>query len=290
VSNDTILITGGSGQVGGAIARLAERQGLRIWTPTRTELDLASPTSITSAISERPIAAVINCAAYTAVDKAEAEPELAEAINAIAPRLLAQETARKAMPIIHVSTDYVFDGKKSAPYIESDPINPISVYGRTKEQGEAAIRAENPNHAIVRTAWVLSAGGANFLNTMLRLSQERNEISVVNDQLGCPTSADDIAAALLVITKELNGRAGTWHFVNGGEASWHGLAAYIFAESGKRGMSVPILHAITTADYPTPACRPANSRLATDKIESDFSISVRPWQAAIDDILAARLS
>jgi dTDP-4-dehydrorhamnose reductase len=284
-----ILITGASGQVGGAIARLAKARGLDIWAPGRAELDLTQEGHIVAATRKTRWAAIINCAAYTAVDKAETEPDLAEAINAVAPAIWARETARTGIPLIHVSTDYVFDGAKATPYVELDPVNPLGIYGRTKEAGEAAIRAVHPNHAIIRTAWVVSAGGANFINTMLHLGAERPDVRVVDDQLGCPSNADDIAAALLKVAATLGDRSGTWHFVNGGEASWHGLAAHIFAETKWRGLPTPALTPITTADYPTPAKRPANSRLATAAIERDFELTPRPWQEAIDAILAERL-
>jgi dTDP-4-dehydrorhamnose reductase len=240
-------------------------------------------------VSGRSLRAVINCAAYTAVDKAESNPELAEQVNAIAPGILAQETARAGIPIIHISTDYVFNGKKTLPYIESDAVDPINVYGRTKEAGETAVRAANPNHAIIRTSWVLAAEGLNFLNTILRLSVERGEVSVVDDQFGCPTSADDIASATMIVFNNLDSRGGTWHFVNDGDTSWHGLAQYIFSYARRRGLRTPVLHAIPTSDYPTPAKRPVNSKLATKAIETDFSIKPGPWQDAVDRILATRL-
>ena len=290
MSRSVVLVTGASGQIGGAVVRLAADHGLDVWNPNRSELDLSQPDSLADAIGDISLSAVINCAAYTAVDKAEVEPELAKIINTDAPHILGEITARMKIPLIHVSTDYVFDGRKREPYAETDPVNPVSVYGVTKQAGEAAVRATNPNHAIIRTAWVLSSGGANFLNTMLRLSKERAEVSVVEDQLGCPSAADDIAAALIAVAKDLGNRAGTWHFVNRGEASWHGLAAHIFSETARRGLPTPVLHAISTADYPTAACRPANSRLATNLIEQEFSITPRDWLKAIDEILAERLS
>ncbi len=284
-----ILVTGASGQVGGALAWLAAAQDVEIWAPDRSQLDLTSESDIVAAVERKPWAAIINCAAFTAVDRAEVEPDLAEAINAVAPGVWARETARADIPLVHISTDYVFDGSKATPYIESDAVNPLSVYGRTKEAGEAAIRAVNSNHAIIRTAWVVSASGANFINTMLRLGAERPELRVVDDQLGCPSGAADIAEALLKVAANLGNRSGTWHFVNSGKASWHGLAAHIFAETRRRGLPTPTLLPITTADYPTPAKRPANSRLATAAIQRDFELAPRPWQEAVDAILAKRL-
>ena len=285
-----ILLTGGSGQVGGAIAQIAAIRGIEVCAPDREQLNLTDRESLVSAIAARPWLAVINCAAYTAVDKAESEVELAEALNARAPAIMAEETGRLNIPLIHVSTDYVFDGAKMSPYVENDIVNPLGVYGRTKEAGEAAIRAINSNHAIIRTAWVLSGGGQNFLNTMLRLGAERPEIKVVDDQLGCPSNADDLASTLLTVALELGERSGTWHFVNSGEASWYELARYIFAETSQRGLPTPSLVPISTAEYLTPAKRPANSRLATAALTRDFSVKPRPWQQAVSEILSDRLT
>lgn len=283
-----ILVTGVTGQVGGALVTLAREAGRNMVAPTRAELDLTTELSVRDWAS-RDWAAIINCAAYTAVDKAESEPELAHCINAAAPALFAEGAARRGVPLIHVSTDYVFDGSKSSPYAEDDAVNPLGVYGRTKEAGEAAIRASGAQHAIVRTSWVVSAGGANFINTMLRLGKEREELPVVYDQIGAPTHATDLAAALLTIADTLGDRSGTWHFANRGEASWHELATRIFAATRARGMKTPQLRAIPAIDYPTQAPRPANSRLALTKIAADFGITSRHWEVAVDAILAERL-
>lgn len=283
-----ILLTGGTGQVGQAVLRHAEQRGLEIVAPNRTQMDLTNTQSIAYMVASRPWSAVINCAAYTAVDRAETDAELAEQVNAVAPAIFAAETAARDIPIIHVSTDYVFDGTNGAPYTEEDAVNPLGVYGRTKEMGESAVRTRNSRHAIIRTAWVVSAGGANFVNTMIRLASERPEVSVVNDQIGCPSNASDIAQALLTVVQQPNARYGTWHFVNGGEASWHDLAARIFANMKQRGLKTPSLHAIPTSQYPTPAQRPANSRLSTLAIQRDFGIKPRHWHGAIDQILAER--
>ena len=289
MTNAPILLTGGTGQVGQAVLRLAAEQGLEILAPNRAQLDLTNVQSIADMVASRQWSAVINCAAYTAVDRAETEVELAEQVNAVAPAIFAAESAKRDIPIIHVSTDYVFDGTKDSPYTEEDAVNPLGVYGRTKEMGEAAVRELNPRHAIIRTAWVVSAGGANFLNTMIRLAGERAEISVVDDQIGCPSNASDIAQALLNVAHQ-NGRYGTWHFVNCGEASWFDLATRLFAEMASRGLPTPNVHAIPTSQYPTPAKRPGNSRLATAAIERDFGIHPRHWHDAVDSIFAERFS
>lgn len=283
-----ILLTGGTGQVGQAVLRYAEQHGLEMVAPNRTQMDLTNAQSIAHMVASRPWSAVINCAAYTAVDRAETDAELAEQVNVVAPAIFAAETAARDIPIIHVSTDYVFDGTKGAPYTEEDAVNPLGVYGRTKEMGESAVRTLNPRHAIIRTAWVVSAGGANFVNTMIRLASERPEVNVVNDQIGCPSSAQDIAEALLVVAEHLQEQYGTWHFVNSGDASWYDLAARIFANMDRRGLPTPVLKAIPSSQYPTPAKRPSNSRLSTLAIQRDFGIKPRHWHDAIDAILAER--
>jgi dTDP-4-dehydrorhamnose reductase len=284
------LITGGSGQLGVAIARAAALREIEIYAPPRSVLDLNQEHSIRNVIRSRQWTAVINCGAYTAVDKAESEAPIAYAVNALAPGIIAQETAEARIPIIHVSTDYVFDGTKAEPYNENDTVCPVSVYGSSKEAGETAVRTNNPIHAIIRTAWVVSAGGANFINTMLKLGAERQVIKVVHDQIGCPSSANDIANALLTVAQNLGGRGDTWHYVNDGDASWYDLAAYVFAETARRNWANPTLMPITSEEYPTPAKRPANSRLSINKIRTDFAITPRPWQAAVEEILAERLN
>ena len=290
MSKAPILLTGGTGQIGQAVLRHAADRGLEIFAPPRAQMDLTNAQSIADMVASRPWSAVINCAAYTAVDRAETDVESADQVNAIAPAIFAAETAKFDTPIIHVSTDYVFDGTKNTPYVEEDAVNPLGVYGRTKEKGESAVRRLNPRHAIIRTAWVVSAGGANFINTMIRLASERPEVNVVNDQLGCPSNASDIADTLLAVTEHPHAQYGTWHFVNGGEASWYDLAAQIFADMQQRGLATPVLNAIPTSQYPTPAVRPSNSRLSTSAIQRDFGIQPRHWHDAIDAILADRFS
>jgi dTDP-4-dehydrorhamnose reductase len=272
------------------VLQLAAERGLEIFAPTRAQMDLTNAQSIADVIASCSWSAVINCAAYTAVDRAESDAEMAAQVNAVAPAIFAAETAKRDIPIIHVSTDYVFDGTKNAPYVEKDAVNPLGVYGRTKENGESAVRTLNPRHAIIRTAWVVSAGGANFVNTMIRLASERPEINVVNDQLGCPSNASDIADALLAVTENPAAQYGTWHFVNSGEASWYDLAAYLFYNMRQRGLATPVLNAIPTSQYPTPAVRPSNSRLSTAAIKRDFGIEPRHWHDAVDSIFAERFS
>lgn len=280
-----ILVTGGSGQVGGALARLAGPD-IEIVAPGRDTLDLGDPEALATMVGARPWAAIVNCAAYTAVDKAEGDVVAAWMVNALAPAALAAASAAAGMPILHVSTDYVFDGAKPDFYVEGDPVAPLGVYGASKLGGELAVRSANPRHVILRTAWVVSATGNNFVKTMLRLGADRPQLRVVADQKGCPTSADDIARAILAILPRIgDGPYGTYHFVNGGEATWHGLAEAVFARAATHGRPTPSVEPIATSEYPTPAARPANSRLATAKIHRDFGISPRDWHEAINEIV-----
>jgi dTDP-4-dehydrorhamnose reductase len=287
-----VLVTGGSGQVGTALGRLAP-DDFELVAPSRAELDLTDPDAIAAMVASRPWAAVINAAAYTAVDKAEGDVVTAWRANALAPAAFAAATHAAGIPLLHVSTDYVFDGTKAAAYVEDDPVGPVGVYGASKEAGEQAVRTANPRHVILRTAWVVSPDGANFIKTMLRLGADRPELRVVADQHGCPTSAEDIADTLIVLLRAATGDAakwGTFHFVNGGEATWHALAEAVFARAATYGRPRPTVTAIATNDYPTPARRPANSRLATTKIEQAFGIVPRPWRDATDAIVDQLLS
>ena len=287
-----LLVTGGTGQVGAAVAKLARRDGYDVLAPPRAECNLGDIAALRQYLDATYVEAIINCAAYTAVDKAETDPETAHQINENAPTLLATHAAKHSIPLLHVSTDYVFDGLKDGAYAETDRSNPQTAYGASKLAGELAIAASGARYAILRTAWVVSADGANFINTILRLAETRDSIGVVDDQFGCPTSADDLAEALLVVTESLlatDQASGLWHFVNTGRASWYDLAALAFAEARRRGVKTPELHRITTADYPTPAKRPANSELSTLKFQSDFGYIPRHWREAVGAVLAARL-
>ncbi|MBZ0144130.1 MAG: dTDP-4-dehydrorhamnose reductase, partial [Rhodocyclaceae bacterium] len=222
-------------------------------------------------------------AAYTAVDKAESEPEQANAVNAAAPALLAQEAARRGALLIHYSTDYVYDGAKAAPYVETDPTNPLGAYGRSKLAGEAGIRAAGADHLIFRTSWVYAARGANFLRTILRLAAEREELRIVADQIGAPTwarlIAEATAHALRQAMQERSGGtfdSGVFHLAAAGETSWHGFASAIVA--GRSGLRVKAVTPITTADYPLPAPRPANSRLDTGAFRARFGLVLPDWR------------
>lgn len=287
-----VLLTGGSGQVGIEFIRQAPA-GMNVVAPRRAELDLSDPDAILALVASRPWAAVVNCGAYTAVDRAETDVVEAWRANALGPAALAQATAAQRIPLIHVSTDYVFDGSKNGFYAEADPVAPLGVYGGSKEAGEQAVRTGNPRHLILRTAWVVSPHGSNFIKTMLRLAETRPELRVVNDQRGCPTSAADIAATLWQVTGRMTASqqapTGTYHFVNGGEATWCELARAVFEMAAARGYAAPKVEAIGTAEYPTPARRPANSRLDVAKLRRDYGITPRPWRAAVEDIVEALL-
>ena len=290
MARPAILVTGGGGQVGTGLAE-ANRGRFDLALPTRGQLDLASRAAIDEAVASRGWAAVINCAAYTAVDRAESEREAAWAINADAPAAFAEATARHGIPLLHVSTDYVFDGTGTRPYVEDDPVAPLGVYGASKEAGERAVRTAHPRALILRTAWVVSPWGHNFVKTMRRLGRERDLLRVVDDQHGCPTGAIDIAETLLTLAGRLIADeatpTGTYHFVNAGEASWYDLARAIFEFEAKAGRPVPRLEPIPTSAYPTPARRPANSRLSTAKIAANHGVVPRDWRAMLDELLAA---
>jgi dTDP-4-dehydrorhamnose reductase len=283
-----ILLTGGSGQVGSCLRAIAP-DDWEIVAPSHAEMDIADPDQVAAAMASRPFAAVINPAAYTAVDRAETDIAACWRVNALGPAVLADAAARAGIPILHLSTDYVFDGAKASAYMEDDPVAPLGVYGASKEGGEQAVRTANARHVILRTAWVVSPYGSNFIKTMLRLGADRPLLRVVADQHGCPTSAIDIAKAVAVIAQRLitdaDAPLGTYHFVNAGEATWFDLAKATFAVSAARGAKTPAVEPITTADYPTPARRPANSRLSTQKLQDHYRIAPRPWLTAVTELV-----
>lgn len=282
-----ILVTGGAGQVGIELQRLGTDE-VRFVAPSREELNLGRPESISRVVADRPWAAVINVAAYTAVDRAEAEVAHAWSANALGPAVLAAETGRAGIPLVQVSTDYVFSGEKIGAYEEDDPVGPLGVYGGSKLGGEIAVRTGNPRHAIVRTSWVVSSHRANFVKTMLRLASERPVLRVVDDQHGCPTSAADLAAALHAVAVGLvrdPETAGTYHFANAGATTWFRFAREIMAQSQARGGPYAEVEAITTADFPTPARRPRNSQLSSANIERAFGIVPRRWEFALAGIM-----
>ena len=286
-----VLLTGGAGLVGSALRRLAP-PGWRISAPPRAQLDITDAQSVATAMRGQPWDLVINAAAYTAVDRAQADADAAWRANADGPATLAGEAAARNAPLLHLSTDYVFDGAKTGLYAEDDPVAPLSVYGASKAAGEQAVRAAGGRHMILRTGWLVSRDGG-FATTILRLAAEVAPLRVVDDQSGCPTSADDLAAAIAVIGPALargQTTGGVYHFVNSGVATWRDLAQAILAAATPWRGPPPPVEPISTADYGAAAPRPRNSALSTAKYQADFGVTPRPWQAAVTDVVEAALA
>ena len=282
-----ILLTGCVGQLGRELKRSLACLG-ELVACDRAQLDLADPEALRDAVRAIAPTAIVNAAAYTAVDKAEAEPGVAEAINAAAPGILAAEARRLGALLIHYSTDYVFDGAKSAPYTEDDIPAPLSVYGRSKRAGELAITASGARHLVFRTSWVYGLHGANFMKTMLRLGSERDELRVVGDQIGAPTWTRHLADTTALILARRDVPSGLYHLAAAGATSWHGYAEAIFLEAKRAGLleKSPVVHRITSADYPLPAARPANSRLDCSRFQDDFGLVLPDWRTGLIDCLA----
>lgn len=281
-----ILVIGRSGQIATALAELGRTAvGIEVVTLGRPELDLEDISSVKLGIAAAQPDAVVNAAAYTAVDKAEAEPGLAFAINREGAGAAAAAAAELKLPFVHFSTDYVYPGDKSGPYVETDETGPVSVYGQSKLAGEEAVRAAHPSPLILRTSWVYSPFGANFVKTMLRLGASRPVLNVVDDQTGNPTSALDVAAALLSIAPDL-GRGGTYHLCGTGAVTWCGLARAVFSASQDLGGPSAEVMAITTAEFPTAARRPANSRLSTDAFHQRYGFRLPAWQDSLPDVVS----
>ena len=277
-----ILLTGKNGQVGWELQRALLPLG-RIHAFGHAELDLADAGAVRRKLDEMRPDVIVNAAAYTAVDKAESEPEQAQAINAAAPTLLADEAARHGTLLIHYSTDYVYDGTKATPYVESDAVKPLGAYGRSKLAGEAGIELSGADHLIFRACWIYAARGANFLRTILRLAAEREELRVVADQVGAPTWARLIAEATAHALKQAMRErregcfeSGVYHLAAAGETSWHGFASAIV--EGRSGLRAKTVTPIATVDYPLPAARPANSRLNTDNFQHRFGLVLPDWR------------
>ncbi len=280
-----ILVAGKSGQVAQSLAELHSPE-ITIVALGRPELDLLQPTSLSAAIDRVAPDIIINAAAYTAVDQAESDREAAFALNRDGAQALAKAAAERNLPLIHISTDYVFDGLGQEPYRETDPVNPTSIYGQSKLAGEQAVTAAQPQSLIVRTAWVVSPFGKNFCKTMLRLAGEHPRLRVVDDQVGSPTYAPHLAVALVEMARKIVTQAegtewGVYHLANTGWASWCDVAKQTMVVANETGLpSVPV-DAITTAEFPTPAPRPANSRLDCSKADANFGIVLADWQAGI---------
>lgn len=275
-----ILVFGKTGQVSSELANLAQVTSLG-----RDIVDLSTPLACATAIRDMRPTVVINAAAYTAVDRAEEEEDLATVVNGESPGAMADACAVLSIPIVHISTDYVFDGQGTAPFTPESPTDPLGAYGRSKVHGEVRVRASGATHAILRTSWVYSAHGNNFVKTMLRLSETRDELGVVDDQIGGPTSARSIAKACLSIAEQLvaePAKTGTYHFSGTPDISWHEFATEIFAQTGQNMK----INAIPTSEFPTPAARPSNSRMDCTSTEAKFSISRPDWASDLAETLA----
>lgn len=288
-----ILLTGKDGQVGFELQRALAPLG-EIVAVDLAECDLSNFEAVRQLVRDVRPEVIVNPAAYTAVDKAETDRDLAVAVNAVAPGIFGEEAAKLGAFVIHYSTDYVFDGTKQGAYVEADATNPQSVYGMTKQNGELALQAVNPRYLILRTSWVVGAHGGNFAKTMLRLAADRDSLSVVADQWGVPTSAALLAdlAAHLIRQQRSNPESfpyGIYHCVAGGETNWCDYARFVIGAAIKAGKPLKVqpeaIKPITTADYPTPAKRPANSRLDTRKFRDTFGLELPPWQVGLDHIL-----
>ncbi|MGQ0335420.1 dTDP-4-dehydrorhamnose reductase [Halomonas elongata] len=282
-----LLLLGGSGQVGFELERRLTVLG-EVVAPDRSELDLADAGAVTAYIDEQQPAVIVNAAAYTAVDKAEEEPELAHRLNAALPEQLAHQACALGIPLVHYSSDYVYPGDGRTAWQEDSATGPVSVYGTSKLAGDEAIQASGCKHLIMRTSWVYSARGHNFMKTMLRLARERSALKIVNDQIGAPTPARLIAdVTLMALHGLLQGRVegGLYHLVPRGETSWHGFASEIFKRAREAGETLVIdpvqVEGIPTSEYPTPASRPLNSRLKLDKLEDALGISLPDWRSQL---------
>lgn len=284
-----LLVTGSEGQLARKLGALSGPQA-PVFAIGRPELDIAKPEAIAAAIEKYEPGAVVNAAAYTAVDKAESDSKQAFAVNRDGAGNVAAAACAAGLPVIHVSTDYVFTGDKQGAYVEEDETGPVSVYGRSKLAGEAAVAAANPHHVILRTAWVYSDVGSNFVKTMLRLAGERDEINVVADQFGNPTSAADLAEGIVRVAGRLTSGGeikdhGIYHLAGTGSTNWAGFARYIFEVSNTLDGPTAQVHDITTADYPTAATRPANSCLSTDRFANRFGWRPPDWRASAEVVV-----
>jgi dTDP-4-dehydrorhamnose reductase len=285
-----IVVTGVSGQVATALSELGASGRAEVILVGRPALDLARPATVQDALKGLRADVIVNAAAYTAVDKAESDAAMAFAVNATGAGAVAQAARDLAVPIVHLSTDYVFDGEKKEAYVEGDPVGPTGVYGASKLAGEQAVANGNPLHVILRTAWVYSATGANFVKTMLRLAHSKAELGVVHDQVGNPTAAPDIAEAIFAISNALTRkgspeRFGVFHLSGQGQASWAEFAEAIFDDAKRRGAPHAAVKPIATSEFPTAARRPANSRLNCDKARRVYGVALPHWRTSLGQCL-----
>ncbi|MFC7396681.1 dTDP-4-dehydrorhamnose reductase [Chelatococcus sp. GCM10030263] len=284
-----ILLFGAAGQLGSEILASSGEQGIAIVGLTRRDVDITDATAVARAIEAEGPSLVVNASAYTAVDQAEKERDLAEAVNGRAPGFMAAACASTGIPLVHFSTDYVFDGTKTGAYVETDPVAPLGAYGESKLAGEEAVRARLAEHLILRTSWVYGFYGRNFLKTILRLANERDALTIVADQRGCPTATRDLAGAIFIAAQQVaQGGAnwGTYHLAGQGATTWHGFATAIVAAAQPFTGRSPTVKAITTADYPTPARRPANSELDSSRFAEAFGFRAAPWQQRVEDCVS----
>ncbi|MGD9834205.1 MAG: dTDP-4-dehydrorhamnose reductase [Piscinibacter sp.] len=291
-----ILLLGKNGQVGWELQRslapLGEVVALDFDSPGPLSADFSKPESLAATVQAVAPDVIVNAAAHTAVDKAESEPDLARAINATAPAVLAREAAARGAWLVHYSTDYVFDGSGSTPRDEDAPTGPLNVYGQTKLEGELAIRASGCRHLLLRTSWVYGARGGNFARTMLRLAQERDALKVIDDQIGAPTGADllaDLTAHMIRAARADESLAGTYHAVAGGQTSWYGYASHVVAFARASGVPLRVaegaIEAVPTSAFPTPARRPLNSRLSTARLRERFGLGLPDWRPGVERML-----
>lgn len=298
-----VLVTGAGGQVGAEVVR--ELQGrAQVHARERALLDVADPASIREGVRAARPDVIVNCAAYTAVDRAETDREAAHAANVVGPGVLGEEAKRCGALLLHFSTDYVYDGSKPAPYVEEDPVNPLSVYGATKLEGEQAVAASGAAHLVLRTSWVYGPRGRNFLFTMLRLARERPELRIVDDQKGAPTSSRALARLVREILdrggdieaisrdeiERVSSASGIYHATAAGATTWFGFARAIFDEMARQdrlAFAAPRLVPIATRDYPTPARRPANSVMSNEKLRAAFGVSIADWRAGLEEVVSA---
>jgi dTDP-4-dehydrorhamnose reductase len=287
-----ILLFGAGGQLGQELKRASSTSSVPLAALSRAEADITDGRAVTNAIKRYDPLVVVNAASYTKVDLAESESEAARQANEVGPTILSAACARAGVPLIHLSTDYVFDGHKPTGYLEGDPIRPINTYGRTKAAGEKAVRESTPLHVIIRTSWVYGEFGKNFLKTVLNLAATRDELRIVADQRGCPTSTPDLAQAILrIVPQVLSSKIwGTYHFTGSGVTTWHQFACRIVSAQTPLTGRAPRVTAISTAEFPTPARRPANSELDTRLFERVFGFRGRPWADETDAIVRALIT